>query len=100
LGKVAPNSTGYATHLHLDAAGGPDATYQGLLRPIDDPLARLDPLGDMTAPTIGDVFFLRGEDDNNIPHALVGNSPLQAEPDRRTDHGYFKALDAATATAV
>jgi hypothetical protein len=96
------------THLHLDAAGGPDPSFPTLLRPIDDPLARLDPLGDTIGPWVGNVYFMRGEDDNNIPHKLTGGFPtsigttkqLQDEPDPRDDHGYFYELDYSKAMTV
>ncbi len=96
------------SHLHLDAAGARNPSglgELGLLTPRFDPLSILSPLGDTTSPTLGDVHFMRGEDDNSHPHALQGGVMSnkgrllqQTEPVRIVDHGYFKALDPASTT--
>jgi hypothetical protein len=98
------------THLHLDAtSGSPDPSFDKVLRPIGDPLALLNPLGDTVGPIVGGVSFMRGEDDNNDPHNLTGGfdtTPaskykiFQEESKRLTTHGYFKGTDYSKAWIV
>ncbi|MBX9581098.1 MAG: hypothetical protein K2X87_12385 [Gemmataceae bacterium] len=98
-------------HIHVEAtAATEDPTFPGLLYPVDDPLVRLDPAktGDMTPPTVGDIRFMRGEDDNNIPHDLIGGKnttpasqyKILQDEFPRTDHGYFENQDYSKAWIV
>lgn len=112
IGKVVAftTSVNIPTHLHIDAGGATDPSDSTWLRPVDDPLALLDPavINDTTAPTMGDVHFLRGEDDNNNPHALTGGRDTTPPSKYKTSqnetrletHGYFESKDFSKAWVV
>jgi len=109
IGTVAAAPGVLPHHLHLDATtGAVDPSFNPpLLRPVADPLARLTPLGDTIPPTLGDIHFMRAEDDSNNPHNLTGGSKtlgphlqMQDETLPLASHGYFKALDHSSAVIV
>ncbi len=110
IGNVAESpSPNLPTHLHIDAAGSPEPNDPAWLRPVDDPLARLTPLGDTTPPTMGDVHFMRGEDDLNPNATALTDGSNTTPPSKylvlqneipRTDHGYFLEADYSGAKIV
>lgn len=113
LGVVTYEATVNAPpHLHLEAAGGVDETHF-YLAPIADPLTLLTPIGDTTAPTVGDIHFMRGEDDSGDPHDLDPDSGTASHPPappskyllnqnevpRSKNHGYFDTPETNTPQA-